>query len=805
MVGRSQSEEDQDNRSWNQKIKDWINRHIVFLVVGFLVLLMLALSLIKQADLALDESRFSKEALFWGPIVSGEISFVGRISYPAKLLVETIDKTRRPLILQIQIFDPELVKNTYIRIESSNVMLIDADGKSISTDIEIQKSGVFIFYLTPSNTAIESPASIQLFMSQDRGEHWDLVQDPKVNNLIIPIESPTASWQRFLLERFTQDMALPLGLASIIIGLAIDYSKRQAEREDKKESLFRQQKEKEDDLHRQQEEKERNQLIDNLQTTFDQDLPAGIEEFEKLMRRVSSEKWSNDLSLRLDNISRNLERDENKLRLIQYLNAVCLSSPTKLQESLKDLPDFYSKSGKNVEFGKLLLEVEKAILGDASYDEAVQTALRLWEEYDRDAIELVKRTVLIGRKPGREALLAKTKNQFRIRKQKEKEPEKKKNNQRLLRYEDLKPLAEDIKSHPAYDYNWNQVDSSWDVDVSNSSIGRWVKLSKSGLIRNPFQAWSGSRFDISTWALPDQWDEIASPMLTLVHTRNSKDLQACAYMLEAWMQGEAHSNEKTFIVAADLISSANTSSEQISLALAHAAAEKWLHFLPGNPDAFLDLAREPSLQLAALLAWHTGSKSSLFSRFGAHGETTSLSKERKRMIARLDSLLFVSPQENPSIEWMLDSLAITPPGYKGTFAILLANQPELTEPLIQVIDTVSMKLLRTGIIPKPFLCSHSSIETPDSFSVIALSWDQESLKKFLSDRIKQSRGGENIEALFLPHDTESAQEVEKTLIEKSQGSLIRLLSLGNQFILEHIRLHPGEFHLDPEALKAILE
>jgi hypothetical protein len=238
-------------------------------------------------------------------------------------------------------------------------------------------------------------------------------------------------------------------------------------------------------------------------------------------------------------------------------------------------------------------------------------------------------------------------------------------------------------------------------------------------------------------------------------------------------------------------------------AIAWKRGEMWIRLLGRNPGALLDLPEPEQSALAGLLVWVAGSQNSLRLRLRWNGLAEDA--ESRMLLRRIQAAGADAPrlEELPRGTFM-SWVGLRPPGIDQTY--LIANclkADELCREQASGLLELADDLQQLAIYPKLFLPSRiDKLAAP--IERIALTWDQNRLKRILNTRIERA-SNDNIKTFGQLFGEEPLVGGDLALIERANGSLSCLLALCDAVARQHQELHPDDPYLDETDLNRVLK
>lgn len=241
--------------------------------------------------------------------------------------------------------------------------------------------------------------------------------------------------------------------------------------------------------------------------------------------------------------------------------------------------------------------------------------------------------------------------------------------------------------------------------------------------------------------------------------------------------------------------------------IAYQVAETWVEFLPRNPDAFLDLRSEEREVLLGYLGWYMGSVAALLCRLKQRFLWVEDNNRRKKemsvlfdKMARFD--LSYNKDYDPREGQLLDWLSIRPPWLISTILILIYHESPALE-LQQVLSAYQKDLQKQKIFTKELLITQDRPVSPG----LMITWADDNLMEMLKLRVQRVSRRTTFTSLFVPPDDPKSDLLlyDKMLVQKSQGSLGRLLELGRRILDHHAQYRPDIPDLLPYDFAVINE
>jgi hypothetical protein len=232
-------------------------------------------------------------------------------------------------------------------------------------------------------------------------------------------------------------------------------------------------------------------------------------------------------------------------------------------------------------------------------------------------------------------------------------------------------------------------------------------------------------------------------------------------------------------------------------------ADMWFQIITNNPAVFLYLNHGKQLTIAELLVWGLAPIKTLLLWLRQAGiEQTSEGADLLHQLQVLDGI--VIPTE-PDARRMRHWLTLRPPAIKRVFVFISSElQNDLEQEHAVGFARLAAEMSELDISTKIWVPMSGNLA---SFSLenSCLEWEEADLEKQLQIRFSLSQPGRDktFDSFFNPYNP-SIPEIESTtintdhilkLVQAAQGSVTRMLQIGNGLLLQHARDHAVELAL----------
>lgn len=662
------------------------------------------------------------------------------VTYPAKIFLPSAHTPSQELSLRVTA--PDTVGYVIWIEDAPSLVFYDEEGNAVIPRWQGQGSAVFCVMVRAV------PGQNQSTMLLQAGLSVDSFQYPIPLGQVITESLGQSRW-RIGLGIFARNIALPLSLLSAIAGWVLNYLGKES---DKAENTFR-------------------ENLSKLSADFDSDPLFAVTECIDWMN------FAQKKHLDYENI-KNLQQKVSRLCHIETLK--------KITRQLSDLAEQGEKQVLLEALRGVLLFFDTfPVLTDNHYTkfvsslrqiyywlnesktrkrlkEGINGTVNLWDQFDLSSLGLVIHS--LSQLP----LKPKKKENTDVREALEKTPHRK----RLIRYQKL----------------------AWMIDSYHLTLpGEYEYI-------NPFQPDSTPKalatlyadfFDLEklleqSWSGPTQWKNLTS--LDEFGRFLVFENDANILLRKLWRgltEQQKRPREGVFPIYWKFIAGVQSSLglDEIS----HQVAEAWLEFLTMNPDAFLDLRSAEQDALVGFLGWHVGSLPALLGRLRQHflQVKSSSQAEKDILLEKVASANVPYGKDiSPNREQLLDWLNIRPPWLTHTVLIVFHKQmPSLDWQ--QAVDIYQRDLLKQKFVIKEIVLTTDMPAGPAE----VVRWSDDDLMKILKSRT-QRVSRDSFTALFEPLFFADPLKNDRELVQKSKGSLGRMIELGQKILDHHAASHP---------------
>jgi hypothetical protein len=360
----------------------------------------------------------------------------------------------------------------------------------------------------------------------------------------------------------------------------------------------------------------------------------------------------------------------------------------------------------------------------------------------------------------------------------------------------------DIGKVIAISTNYQLPSPAGKVIKERKDLDRWLK--DVAFNHNPFgqREIEKDRLLISTWVQPKRWEEVTSHQSHLVISECRQDRIAAALMLA---QDIFTHQKKIFPVKIVLpVENSNVPDQRLRIleGVADAVAETWIEFLKLNLIAFWDLLEDVQRKLMALLLWYAKGRQNLLSKFGE--------QHPKPEAWKVFYNTMTDVAKGPTIDFhedLDDWLALRPVNTTSTFFIADCQrcvQDDHGVEQIGIFIQYMQSLKDKEIYVKLFSDKDLVCLGKEQLTRIDLRWSSDALSKMLSDRIYQASRRYNTLNEMFGRNASSQTDKHNRLVQESDGSLSKMLDLGNELLDLHLRNHPGETDFWPDDFEQVL-
>ena len=246
-----------------------------------------------------------------------------------------------------------------------------------------------------------------------------------------------------------------------------------------------------------------------------------------------------------------------------------------------------------------------------------------------------------------------------------------------------------------------------------------------------------------------------------------------------------------------------------------AAARDLIRFLAVTPNGFLELKSPQQDSLAYLLLVHTGSQDKLAFELRRAAPTGRVEDRLLRGLGRFSPNIPLN--SDLDVQSWLDLLSsAVPAGYTCFYALAdVVGRPsddqsaEAMARQLQPLLDLTVSLAAVQVYLKAFIPEVLRPHLDEGLTdLVDLSWDKDGLSLMLDARIRRA-GGDSLAALCGP-DVPIRPSLDERLIKAAlkeptvQGPPRRLLRLGNELLLTHVRRAPNELFLSNKDIDQVL-
>lgn len=597
-------------------------------------------------------------------------------------------------------------------------------------------------------------------------------QDRYVGAIEVDIEKPWAFWRRILLRKLLEELSIPAGLILALVGWVIESNHRLKE----------------------QQEKEIAEAFNDVRKAIEEDPIHGLKELDLFL---SDTRYGILEEHKRNDYKRKTVTPQFKERLVRRVNQYLLEGSSFEVDDplLHALPN--CQPMQSVVLTDLATVIEATVIeatvidGEAKPGAVLREARRIWKQYNSDAREIVVQALV---RVGEKEL-----SQIDDWESKE-----------LELFQDKRLRNINIKTPPVSPHLtlwiWQRQQPPLDRGLS-----KWLEHQE--LRFNPFDlgAWTPRSLPKerqtprpllkSSWTLSKDWGTIIDSKPTIVCTASSSDTTAASHDRTAASVMASDSlleQRKSFVVFWRPSSERlGADDETILRAVLRAIGDEWLRLLARHPQTFVQIADYEQVALTELLIWITGSFRQLEARLRQNDlEHTSDASDLLQRLQELSRPIIHG--WTPAYERLITWLLVRPAFVAGTFLVVDTNYRQADD-LAPMLDT----LYDRDVMLKLF-CDARTVNPNRYGTRVDLSWDDDALKKALSARIREasSQRFDQFEWLF----ADRSRDVDDRLVQQAQGSLGRLLQLGNAILDARLRRlsDPAEglTHEDVEAALA---
>ncbi len=686
------------------------------------------------------------------------------VTYPSQVLLPSTNAPVQEMIFRVTA--PEATKYVLWLESSQGVIFYNDRGEVVSPRWEGQGNAVF-------------RARVQALPG--RGEYLFLEARLSLDSLQYPIplgrvvtESLGQSRWRIFGGIFARNIALPLGLLSAVAGWAVSYLAKES---DKAENAFR-------------------ESLSKLSTDFDSDPLFAVTQCLDLVDYAQKRHLDSENVKNLQKTVSRLYHLGNLRKITQQLSVLAEQGEEKvLLDALKRVLSFFEKFpalAADQDNGKFISSLQALYDWLKEQKPGADAIGKLWDQFDVFSMGLV--VYFLNRLPRQPSAKEDIKNAL----------EQSSHRKRLIRYQNLDWMI------PTYNLTL-PGEYHFPVLVFGKNLAYEVSGSFSDLF-NPAEVLAES------WVGPLQWERLTSPheSVSVVVLENDAEILIPRLWKEL-VEQQKRPRDGTFPVYWQIKPDIQSSSaiEQI----AHRLAEAWIEMLPLNPDAFLDLRSAEQDALAAFLDWHVGSLPALLVRLkqgflaaeektrqdngGAQkdgNEQEIRTRERDILLDKMaNSSLPYDKGLLPGKEQLLDWLNIRPPWLTHTVFIAV-RKTEPSSEWQQTLSAYQRDLLRRKVVIKEVLLT----DAPASAGGL-VKWSDEALLDILKSRVRRVIGKESFTALFAEPPRVTDLEYDRRLVQRSNGSLGRMLELGRHVLLHHTQYHPDTEYLEADDFDGITQ
>ena len=517
---------------------------------------------------------------------------------------------------------------------------------------------------------------------------------------------------------------------------------------------------------------DRQAKLDAIEKDAQTDFAHALKQLSGLEKE--SRRWDGDQREWLKRLAQRLESREG---FIAFLKQISKAIDNEDEEEITNILECAKNFYRN-EVLTILKSVDSVRKGNADINN-IKVILSLWDNYDVFSAGLV--IYSLNRFSGAvlpdeiKALVEQTEHR-----------------RRLKRY---KQLA--WPGGSGDNYKWPPFDPCPESDRF-PALQKWFE--KFGIIGdNPFETCpNADPLLVKSKMPPFEWRWMTSSHSGLFTAPSNDDLLSAALMLYDELQNQEGKEGCFFPIHFEVPNQLEETSWLTTLT--RRVAETWLEFMAYSPDAYLDMYPEERRALADLFAWHYGSIQIASTRLQhwifrtQQNEKSGEKQAEGRLVLDLLSKgeAVYSAEIPPSPQQLLDWLSIRPFEMENTIMILVISQPFLPA-MIQVMQSYRQAFLARNIILKEF--EHNPIV--NEANAIQVKWSQDALLKTLAKRIELSTQGrrDSLTSLFERNIFSDNQAADNKLVQKSNGSLSRMLELGHLILLHHAQYHPEDLEL----------
>ena len=558
----------------------------------------------------------------------------------------------------------------------------------------------------------------------------------------IDIETPQAFWMRRLLSKLLGELSISASLILALAGWMIESRNRL----------------------KAQQEKERTEAFNDVRKAIEEDAIQGVKEFNLFL---SDTRYGITEDMR-NGCKRKIVTPQFIERLVRRVNQQLLERSSFEDDAAL----LQALSQCQPEQESALTDLKTVIDSAAQSSEVLQKARCIWKQYDPDAREIVVRAF---QRIGEQELA-------QVDDWESKELE-------LFQDERLKNIH--IKTPPVFPDLQLSILKRKQLPLDRT-LSNW--LAHQGLRFNPFDlgVWTPEPlpneqqelrpFLKSSWTPPNDWDTIvdAEPIVCAASSSDAAaaadDRTAASVMASDSLLEQGQS----FVVFWQPSSERLGTDDETSLrAVLHVFDVEWLRLLARYPQTFVQIADYEQVALTELLIWITGSFRQLEGRLRQEG--LDRRNDSRVLLQRLQEL------SRPITHgWV--------PGYERLITWLLVR-PVFVSRTFLVVDTVNyvqagdlapmMDILYDRGVTLKLFCDARTVNPSHYGTRVQLSWDDNALKSALSARMREASRQRFDEFDWLFADR--SLDIDDRLVQHAQGSLGRLLQLGNAILAARLR------------------
>ena len=714
-------------------------RLIILGLVILLLVILFCVALKSAIDREYAQIAYSVPASF----ERQDISVTLVLTYPQSIYLET--DSQEHWLMSAQMIPNSGISTTQqssylIRFSSENDRLLfkDESGRIIPGQLALVPSDpqarIGTLFLEPrptkSDTLGRTIISITIIDSSQ--------QDRYVGAIEVDIEKPWAFWWRVLLRKLLEELSIPFGLILALVGWVIESNHRLNE----------------------QREKETTEAFNDVRMAIEEDPIQGLKELDLFL---SDTRYGILEERKRIDYKRKTVTPQFKERLVRRVNQYLLEGSS----FEVDNPLLHVLSDCQPVQSVVLTDLKTVIDRKAQPSEVLREARRIWEQHNPDAREIV---IQAFERIGGEELA-------RVDDWKSKEIEL---------FQDKRLRHINIKTPPVFPdlelWIWQRQ------QPHDRGLFKWLEHQE--LRFNPFDlgVWTPRLLPHeqqtprpllkSSWTFSKDWDTIIGAEPTIVCTAfssdatdGSDDRTAASVMASDFLLEQ----RKSFVVFWQPSSERlGADDETILRAVLRAIAVEWLRLLARHPQTFVQIADYEQVALTELLIWITGSFRQLEAWLRQDG--LEHSSDVSDLLQRLQELSRpILHGWTPAYERLIMWLLVRPAFVGSTFLVVDTKNYRQADDLALMIDI----LYDRGVMLKLF-CDAKAVNSSHYGTRVDLSWDDDALKKTLSARIREasSQRFDRFEWLF----ADRSRDVDDRLVQHAQGSLGRLLQLGNAIL-----------------------